>query len=234
MSDEWSTNTEDWAIAEEGVYTENPEFAYVKTDAEDKILWAIKIDGGIYYGAGCPHQVIDYIEEKLAELSLDEYEDIVAFLADYLGSDTTLKAMIDSINERIPEIIESPEYLKVITDAQGKILCGIKNDGTVYIPILDNPSIDSKLNEAIQEFNEKAQQIEDDIDAKLALYDEILSCFDLIEDPEGRSEITTDAEGKVISYRDNEGIKHENVGIETDSANVNHFNLTETGMTEFQ
>ena len=66
MADEWSTNTDDWAIAEEGVYVDNPEFVYVKTDKEGKILWAIKTDGGIYYGAGCPQQVQDYIEEKIS------------------------------------------------------------------------------------------------------------------------------------------------------------------------
>ena len=39
--------------------------------------------------------------------------------------------------------------------------------------------------------------------------------FSEIEDLEGRSEITTDAEGKIISYRDADGVKHEEVGIET-------------------
>ena len=82
-ADDWSTDTNDWAIYSESVYVESLEYVYVKTDREGKILWAIKTDGSIYYGAGVPPQVIDYIEEKLAELpSLDEYEDIVAFLAD--------------------------------------------------------------------------------------------------------------------------------------------------------
>ena len=81
-ADEWSTDTNDWAIYSESVYVENPEFVYVKTDSEGKILWAIKIDGGIYYGAGVPQQIIDYIEEKLSELPLDGYEDIVVFLND--------------------------------------------------------------------------------------------------------------------------------------------------------
>jgi hypothetical protein len=84
-ADEWSTNTDDWAIADEGVYVENPEFVYVKTDAESKILWAIKADGSIYYGAGVPQQVIDYINE-----TLDDYEDIVAFLNDLEKGDKTL------------------------------------------------------------------------------------------------------------------------------------------------
>ena len=71
MSDDWSVNTDDWAIADEGVYVENPEFVYVKTDAEGKILWAIKADGTVYYGAGVPPQVKKYIEQKIKELGLE-------------------------------------------------------------------------------------------------------------------------------------------------------------------
>ena len=157
VADEWSINTEDWAIADEGVYVENPEFVYVKTDKEGKILFAIKIDGGIYYGAGVPQQVKDYIEDKISSLSLDEYEDIVAFLSDYLGSDTTLKVMIDGINDSISNLsntkvdkeegkslidaeyassqsaIESPEFIEVTTDSEGKVLEGIQVDGTKVI-----------------------------------------------------------------------------------------------------
>ena len=153
MSDEFTTDTTQWAIAEEGVYVENSEFVYVKTDAEGKILWAIKADGDIYYGAGCPQQVKDYIEDKISSLSLDEYEDIVAFLSDYLGSDTTLKVMIDGINAQIAakvdkvegkslinaeyassqSAIDNPEFLKVITDSEDKVLEGIKQDGTKII-----------------------------------------------------------------------------------------------------
>ena len=51
MSNEFSTDTTQWAIDDESVQVENPEFVYVKTDREGKILWAIKIDGNIilYY-----------------------------------------------------------------------------------------------------------------------------------------------------------------------------------------
>ena len=102
MADEFTTDTTQWAIAEEGVYVDNPEFIYVKTDAKDKILWAIKTDGSIYYGAGCPEQIKEYIEKKIAELSLDEYEDIVAFLQDYLGVDNTLKSIIGEWDNSTP------------------------------------------------------------------------------------------------------------------------------------
>ena len=80
MADEFSTDTTQWAIDDESVYVENPDFIYVKTDSEGKILLAIKTDGSIYYGAGVPQQIVDYINERIAELPLDDYGDIVAFL----------------------------------------------------------------------------------------------------------------------------------------------------------
>ena len=146
MADEFTTDTTQWAIAEEGVYVENPEFVYVKTDKENRILWAIRTDGGIYYGAGVPQQVIDYIEEKIADLSLDEYEDIVAFLNGLEKGDKTLqtllsekvdkeegKSLIDSEYASTKSTIDNPEFLEVTTDSEDKVIEGIKVDGTKVI-----------------------------------------------------------------------------------------------------
>lgn len=146
LAQSFTTDTTQWAIADEGVYVENPEFVYVKTDNEGKILWAIKIDGGIYYGAGVPQQVIDYIEDKIADLSLDEYEDIVAFLDDLEKGDKTLQTLL---NEKVDKeegkslinieyastksTIGSPEFLEVTLDEEDKVLEGIQTDGTKVI-----------------------------------------------------------------------------------------------------
>ena len=133
MADEWSTNTDDWAIVGAGVYVDNPEFIDVKTDKDGKILWAIKIDGSIYWGAGVPQQVIDYIEERIAELSIDEYEDIVAFLNGLEEGDKTLQILLDERGK----FVENPEYIQVLSDKEGKILEGITSDGVkeVNIPV---------------------------------------------------------------------------------------------------
>ena len=125
---------------------ENPEFVYVKTDNKGKILWAIKVDGSIYYGAGVPQQIIDYIEKKIADLSLDEYEDIVAFLNGLEKGDKTLqmllnekvnkeegKSLIDADYASSQSTIDNPEFLKVTTDSEGKVLEGIQQDGTKVI-----------------------------------------------------------------------------------------------------
>ena len=53
--------------------------------------------------------------------------------------------------------------------------------------------------------------------------------YEMIEDPEGRSEILMDASNKIISYRDSEGVKHEEAGLFTNS-----LKLSDDGMTEFQ
>ena len=58
--------------------------------------------------------------------------------------------------------------------------------------------------------------------------------YEMIEDPEGRNEITTDFEGKIISYRDADGVKHEEAGIESKNISTNSLNLTDDGMSEFQ
>ena len=58
--------------------------------------------------------------------------------------------------------------------------------------------------------------------------------FSEIEDLERRSEITTDSERNVISYRDSDGVKHEEVGIESKRVTTNSLNLTDEGMSEFQ
>ena len=146
MADEWSTDTADWAIAEEGVYVENPEFIYVKTDAEDKIIWAIRTDGDIFYGAGVPSQVVNYINKKIEELSLDEYVDIVAFLNGIEEGDKTIQELF---NEKVDKIegkslidknyadqmsaIENPEYLELTLDNEDKILEGRTVEGRKVI-----------------------------------------------------------------------------------------------------
>ena len=90
----------------EGIrFVEKPEFIEVHLDAEYNILWAVKKDGNIYYGAGVPPQIIDYINKKIAELSLDEYEDIVAFLNGIELGDKTLPEYISEFSAKQTKLI---------------------------------------------------------------------------------------------------------------------------------
>ena len=187
MADSFTTDTTQWAIADEGVYVENPEFVYVKTDREGKILWAIKADGNIYYGAGVPPQVVNYINEKIADLSLDEYEDIVAFLDGLESEDATLRQLLDNKLDGVT--VNNPEYLKVTTDVHGKILDAIKKDGSHYIYNVQSESIDDKV---------------DKKDYQSLIDSEVAESLHYIDNPEF-SMVLTDNIGRILESWDKEG-----------------------------
>ena len=54
-----------------GEYVENPEWVHVITDAEDRILFGIKKDGSIEWGAGVPKPIreeLDALKRRISEL----------------------------------------------------------------------------------------------------------------------------------------------------------------------
>ena len=121
---------------------ENPEFAIVWLDSADKILFGIQRDGNFYFGAGVPQQVISYIDEKISELSLDEYEQIVSFLGELINSGTLQellnqkvdkeegKSLIDAEYASGVYQIDSPEFIEVKLDEQERIIEATQKDGT--------------------------------------------------------------------------------------------------------
>jgi hypothetical protein len=148
MADEFTTNTDDWSFMGDDVLVECPEYVAVYTDADGKIILAVENDGNIHFGAGVPEQVIDYINEKIAELSLDEYEDIVAFLGTLINGDKTLAELLDEKVDKVEgkslidedvangaSYVENPEFINVELDADGNIIKATKNDGTEYFGV---------------------------------------------------------------------------------------------------
>ena len=139
----------DGKISQLGQQVDNPEWVRVVTDANDRILYGVKTNGKFYFGDGCPPQVVEYVLDKISELSLDEYGDIVTFLGDLVGGDTlaTLlnnkvdkvegKSVIDADYADSQSAIDNPEYQQVTTDSEGKVLLGIKANGEIYIPLLE-------------------------------------------------------------------------------------------------
>jgi len=209
-ADDWSINTEDWAIVNEGVYVDNPEFVYIQTDRDGKILWAIKKDGSIYYGAGVPQQVKDYIEDKISSLSLDEYEDIVAFLSDYLGSDTTLRTLLDSklgaegldsdaLNS--VQTVNNQEYLDIVTDLDGRILEGIDKKGNKIIAgELSNPTVDRKA---------------DKVAGKSLIDEDVANAYAFINNNPEWIDVVTDKEGRILAGIKSDGSIEWALGVPT-------------------
>lgn len=160
------------------------------------------------------------------------------------------------------KMIESEEWLRAIVDANNKVVCGLRVDGKVFADILITSELKKMLDslysleDRVQGFekiffiiadNPEYLSIEEDSEGKIlggryedgTKFENVGISFKgnvikSIDDVEGRSEITLDAKDKVISYRDEHGVLHENAGIESEELSTNHLNLSDKGMTEFQ
>lgn len=172
-----------------GQYNDVPEWLRAITDNDGKILYGVKTDGKFYFGDGCPPQVVEYIQNKINELSLDEYEDIVAFLGDLIDGDslaTLLNAKLDK-GGLDPNALETAKlvgdqaYIQVITDSEDKVIEGITSDGKKVINLpIDTPAA-------------------------------------LLKDTDSPEfiDVKTDTEGRIVSCRGKDGALQENVGIKT-------------------
>lgn len=93
-------------IEERGSYIVNTEWVQVVTDKNDKILFGVKTDGKFYFGDGCPPQIKALLDEKLNSAGLDS---------------SALETM---------QLIDAYQFIQATTDENGKIIEGIKSDGT--------------------------------------------------------------------------------------------------------
>lgn len=144
--------------------------------------------------------------------------------------------------------IESPEFIKAIVDAENHFLFGIQIDGSIEwckgIPV----PIRAKLQEIINQCQEDKTDILEAINAakeelsasitalqegkvdkeegKSLIDEDVADAHTTIEDPEGRTEITTDAENNILGYRDSEGTRHEH------KISANHINLSDDAAKE--
>ena len=139
-----------------GQYVDNPEWVRLVTDSNDRILYGVRTDGKFYFGDGCPPQVVEYILDKISELSLDEYEDIVTFLGDLIEGDTLANLLNAKLDKEgldanalgTMQEVENSEYIQVTTDNEDKILEGIKSDGEKQVNLnVNTPSFAIKHTE---------------------------------------------------------------------------------------
>ena len=169
----------DWDALKVVRYIDNPEYICVFVDGQWRVLYGVKVDGDFYFGCGVPSQIEARIQEALAEGSANG------------------------------KYIDNPEYIAVWTDAEKRILFGLKQDGDFYFGYGVPSQVTAAIREAIEA--ERAN-----------------SPMQYIDDPEERISMELDGEKKILSYRSKDGVKHE------DSLEVNHLTLTGKGMTEFQ
>lgn len=166
---------------------QNEDFFAVWLDAANHVLFGIRRDGEII---GEIHAV-NALKKVISQLHAD-----LTSLQEKVGTiDSNLKELLDVFS-----LQENPECLAVEKDADGKVLSATYNDGSHYSHNLKSETIDAKVDK------EEGKYL---IDADVAIANTT------IEDPEERSNMELDSENRVLSHRDKNGIKNENVGFNT-------------------
>lgn len=197
----------------------NEEFLCAVVDSEDRVLY------GIYRATGKPYYPLNemyHVEQN------EEY------FAAWVTTDDKVVLGIRRDGEIIGEIHAVNALKQVISQLQSDLASLQERVGT----------IDSNLKELLDVFsledNPEYLAVEQDTEGKLlsatnpdgshyihkAKSETIPTEFEHIEDPEGRTEITTDAENKILGYRDSEGTRHEH------KISVNHINLSDEASKE--
>ena len=183
---------------------ENEEFIMAVVDSEDRVLY------GIYRATGKPY----YPLNEMYHVEQNE-----EFFALWQDSANHVLLGIRRDGQIIGEIHAVNALKQVISQLQSDLASLQEKAGT----------IDTNLKELLDIFslqeNPEYLAVEKDAEGKVlsatnpdgshyihnAKSETIPEEFSHIEDPEGRTEITTDSEDKILAYRDSAGIRHEKV-----------------------
>lgn len=197
----------------------NDEFLWALVDSEDRVLY------GIYRATGEPYYPLN---EMYHVIQNEEY------FAAWVTTDDKVVLGIRRDGQIIGEIHAVNALKQVISQLQSDLASLQEKVGT----------IDTNLKELLDVFslqeNPEYLAVEKDADGRVlsATYNDgshyihnaksetIPTEFSHIEDPEGRTEITTDAEDKILGYRDSEGTRHEH------KISANHINLSDDAAKE--
>ena len=196
---------------------ENEEFLKAIVDSNDKVLFGFRRDTGKpYYPLNEMYHVIQNEE----------------YFAAWVTTDDKIVLGLRRDGQIIGEIHAVNALKQVISQLQTDLASLQEKVGT----------IDTNLKELLDVFslqdNKEYLAVEQDADGKIlsstnpdgshyihnAKSETIPTEFEHIEDPEGRTEITTDAEDKVMSFRDSQGKKHEH-DMEVTNLDVSNLNL---------
>lgn len=194
-------------------YIQNEEFIMAIVDSDDKVLF------GFYRATGEPYYPLN---EMYHVIQNEEY------FAAWLDADDKVVLGIRKDGQIIGEIHAVNALKQVISQIQSDLASLQEKVGTIQ-ELLDVFSLQE---------NPEYLAVEKDAEGKVlsstnadgshyihnAKSETIPTEFEHIEDPEGRFEIITDAEEKVMSYRDSQGKKHEH-DMEVTNLDVSNLNL---------
>ena len=205
---------------------QNEEYMFLILDAADHVVLGINRDGkieGDVKAVKALKQLITKVQEDLSILQekVTGHDDNIKSIND---SVSTIQGKVATIENNLQELLsvfslqDNPEYLAAETDADGKVLSATNPDGSHYIHKVKSETIDAKV---------------DKEDGKSLINSDVADAQSTIEDPEGRMSIETDADGKVLSERKQNGEKHE-TNMAIDSLKVSNLNLQGNSVNNIQ
>lgn len=140
-----------------GHYETNEEWLRAYTDAENKFLWGIRIDGSIDWAVGIPRPIQKKIEELIAtdtaiqesitKLSTELTESLnnkiqslkdneIKNLQDTKVDKEEGKSLIEDEVKECFRVIENEEFIYAVIDSEDRLLFGIRRDsGKPYFPL---------------------------------------------------------------------------------------------------
>jgi hypothetical protein len=131
-----------------GHYETNEEWLRAYTDAENKFLWGIRVDGSIDWDVGIPKPIQKAINEIIANSetfqqtlteAMEAYkatiDEKVAAIDEKKVDKEEGKSLIDDEVKECFRVIENEEFIHAVIDSEGRLLFGIYRDsGKPYYP----------------------------------------------------------------------------------------------------
>lgn len=205
---------------------ENEEFLKAIVDAEDRVLF------GFYRATGKPYYPLNDMYH------VEQNEEFFAVWLDYANH---VLFGIRRDGQIIGEIHAVNALKQVISQLQSDVAALQEKVGTI------DTNLEELLNVLSLQDNEEYLAVEQDAEGKVlsstnldgshyihkVKSETIPTEFEHIEDPEGRMEITTDTDEKVMSYRDSSGKKHEH-DMEVANLDVSNLNLKGNSVNNIQ
>ena len=119
------------------------------------------------------------------------------------------------------KVVSNNEWLAAWLDVAGHVLFGVKVNGTFWAAKhnfntgKDYDNQIEQINDTLTTMQSTLTSVQENVKSLqstvngLQQGNEAMQMLSVIDDPEERTEVTTDAENRVLSYRDKDGVKHE-------------------------
>lgn len=198
---------------------ENEEFIKAIVDSDDKVLFGFyRATGKPYYPLNEMYHVIQDEEYFAAWVTTDD-KVVLGIRRDGqiigdIHAVNALKQVVFAIQEKVDTIYSNTkELLDVLSLKENPEYLSVETDADGKIIASTNVDGSHYI------YNAKSETIPEE--------------FEHIEDPEGKMEITTDADDRILAYRDSEGKKHEH-SMEIKNLEVSNLNLQGNSVNDIQ